>query len=226
VLNRAVVWGLIDVRPGGARVAARQRPVRGPLARRPERARVNITATRRRSSATTTTRSSQRRYGRANPAEQRASSSLSAKEGPPQLGSACTSQARHANSRDQGTPARARKSPRVPDVCKVGKGRRRLQAFRRSPLTDSNRRPLHKCSMPTGARRRGRGSAVACLGLGRALPLTALLWCRLWKAPCVARLCAEPDRRARCVPGSTRRRSSVARLAAAPAGSRPRPVPC
>src|SRR2546429_97656 len=97
---------------------------------------VNITATRRRSSATTTTRSSQRRYGRANPAEQRASSSLSAKRGSPQLGSACTSQARHANSPDKGTPARARKCPRVPDVCKVGKGRRHLQGFRGSPLTD------------------------------------------------------------------------------------------
>src|SRR5712691_1159376 len=102
---------------------------------------VNITATRRRSSATTTTRSSPRRYGRANPAEQRASSSLSAKRGSPQLGSAWPSQARHANPRDKGTPARARKSPRVPDVCNVGKGRRHLQAFRGSPLTDSNRRP-------------------------------------------------------------------------------------
>src|SRR6266508_3978674 len=37
--------------------------------------------------------------------------------------------------------SRARKCPRVPDVCKVGKGRRHLQAFRGSPLTDSNRRP-------------------------------------------------------------------------------------
>jgi hypothetical protein len=133
---------------------------------------VNITATRRRSNATTTTRSSQRRHGRANPAEQRASSSLPAKRGSPQLGSACTSQARHANSRDKGTPARARKCPRVPDVCKVGKGKRHLQGFPRKP---SDGLEPSTPSLPSSANRAKWGAAYASRGVARVVSDVSVL---------------------------------------------------
>ena len=63
----------------------------------------------------------------------RASRSLSAKRGSRHLGSACTSQGRHANSRDEGTPARARQCPRVPGVCKPRQGRMPLAGISRKP---------------------------------------------------------------------------------------------